>query len=161
MYNHKVPRITLHTYIQASPEVCFNLSRSVDLHKISTQKTGEEAIAGVTSGLMDLGDSVTWRAKHLGLWHTLSSKITAMEAPHFFVDEQQQGIFNRFRHEHRFLTEEQGTHMVDVFDYTAPWGFLGRCADVIFLKKYMSTFLEERNRVIKSFAESGEWKQVI
>lgn len=156
-----MPRITLHTHIQASPKVCFDLSRSVDLHKISTKKTGEEAIAGTTSGLMDLGDSVTWRAKHLGLWHRLSSKITEMEAPHFFVDEQQQGIFKRFRHEHRFLPKGLGTHMIDVFDYTSPWGYIGRCADVLFLKKYMSTFLAERNRVIKSFAESEDWKQVL
>lgn len=151
-----VPVITLHTYIEAAPERCFHLSRSVDLHKISTAGTHEEAIAGTTTGLMDLGDSVTWRAKHLGVWHRLSSKITGMETPHFFVDEMQQGIFKKFRHEHRFAPSGTGTLMTDVFDYTSPLGFLGKFADVLFLKKYMTRFLVQRNQTIKRYAESGE-----
>lgn len=55
-----MPVITLDTYIQASREVVFDLSRDIDLHQISTRHTNEKAIAGKTSGLIGLGETVTW-----------------------------------------------------------------------------------------------------
>ncbi|MFV9484923.1 hypothetical protein ACNI3T_13830 [Christiangramia sp. ASW11-125] len=54
-----MPRIKLLTHIKANKELVFNLSRSIDLHKISVAKTKEEAIAGVTSGLIGPNESVT------------------------------------------------------------------------------------------------------
>ncbi len=75
-----MPTITLTTPITSAPiERCFLLSLSVDLHTISTKKTNERAIAGVTSGLMKLNDTVTWRAKHFGIYQNLTSKITVYE----------------------------------------------------------------------------------
>jgi len=46
--------------------------------------------------------------------------------------------------------------MTDVFDYKSPLGFLGSVADVLFLKRYMTKLLTERNRVVKLFAEDPE-----
>ena len=97
-----MPIIRLETYIKAPIERVFDLSRSIDLHKISTAQTKEEAIAGVTSGLIDLEEWVTWKAKHLGVTQKLTSKITAFEAPHYFADEQVKGAFKSFKHEHYF-----------------------------------------------------------
>jgi len=51
--------------------------------------------------------------------------------------------------------------MEDVFDYDTPLGFLGRLADQLFLEKYMTRFLEKRNQVVKEFAESERWKEVL
>lgn len=51
-----MPVIILHTQINAPIERCFDLSRSIDLHKISTAHTKEEAINGVTSGLINLDE---------------------------------------------------------------------------------------------------------
>jgi hypothetical protein len=45
------------------------------------------------------------------------------------------------------------TTMTDVFDYTSPWGWLGRVADRLLLEQYMQRFLTERQKVIKSIAE--------
>ena len=44
-----MPKIELTTEIQSTIEICFDLSRSIDLHNISTQQTNEQAIAGTTS----------------------------------------------------------------------------------------------------------------
>lgn len=156
-----MPQITLTTPIQAPQRICFDLSRSVDLHKISTQQTGEQAIGGVVSGLMDLGDQVTWKARHLGIWQTLTSKITAMEAPAFFVDEMVEGAFKSFRHEHHFKPKDGSILMVDHFEYQAPLGFLGNIANGLFLKNYMMRLLHERNRVIKRYAESDRWQAIL
>jgi ligand-binding SRPBCC domain-containing protein len=157
-----MPRINLLYSINAPIDVVFDLSRSVDLHKISTAHTNEEAIAGKTQGLMDLNDSVTWQAKHLGITQRLTSKITEFNRPYFFTDEMQQGAFKSFRHEHFFKEENGLTIMADVFDYKSPFGIFGRIADVLFLKKYMYKLLAERNRIIKEFAEDPDkYKKIL
>ena len=94
--------IKLQTRIHATIEICFDVSRDIDVRVKSTKHTEETAIAGKTSGLIGLGESVTWRAKHLGFWQTLSSKITACSYPTYFVDEMTQGAFASFKHEHIF-----------------------------------------------------------
>ncbi len=147
--------IHLVTEIAAAPEVVFDLSRSVELHLDSTSRTGEHVIAGRTTGLFELGEEVTWRAKHLGFWQTLSVKITEFDRPYRFVDEMTRGIFKSMRHEHRFAKTAGGTRMIDNFSFRAPLGILGTIAETMFLARYLKNFLIERNAMIKSVAEKG------
>jgi len=156
-----MPRIELRTEIKADRNVVFDLSRSIDLHKISTEQTNEQAIAGKTSGLIGLNESVTWRAKHFGVYQNLTSKITEFDRPKYFVDAMVKGAFKEFKHEHQFTELNGGTLMIDFFDYKSPFGILGKIADKLFLKKYMTGLLSERNRVVKQFAESERWKDII
>lgn len=151
-----MPVIRIITKVNAPIQVVFDLSRSIDLHKISTAHTDEEAVAGKISGLMGLGESVTWKAKHLGKTRLLTSKITVFESPRYFVDEMAEGAFKSFRHEHIFSEEDGATIMADIFDYTSPYGILGRMADFLFLKRYMQGLLTKRNLIIKQFAENPE-----
>ncbi|MGB6151649.1 MAG: SRPBCC family protein [Pricia sp.] len=155
-----MPRIELRTEIKAEKEIVFDLSRSIDLHKISTEQTNETAIAGKTSGLIGLNESVTWRAKHFGVYQNLTSKITEFDRPNYFTDEMVSGAFKKFKHEHHFSELNGGTLMTDLFDYKSPFGILGKLADKIFLKTYMVELLEGRNRIIKKFAESEKWKEI-
>jgi ligand-binding SRPBCC domain-containing protein len=149
-----MPTIYLETSIFALPERCFDLAISVDLHQHSMTWTRERAIAGVTSGLMGLGDTVTWEAVHFGIKQYLTSRITELERPSRFVDEQIQGIFQEMRHVHEFVPQaDGGTLMRDIFMFRAPLGFLGRLAEVLFLTGYMRRFLQSRNRYLKQFAE--------
>lgn len=156
-----MPRICLKTTINAPIDIVFDLSRSIDLHTVSTEQTNEEAIAGKTSGLIGLGESVTWRAKHLGFTQSLTSKVTDYNHPSFFADEMVEGIFKRFRHEHHFETEGDQTVMTDIFEYQSPFGILGKLADFIFLENYLRSFLKKRNTAIKEVAESDEWKKIL
>lgn len=156
-----MPRIELRTEINASKEIVFDLSRSIDLHKISTVNTNEEAISGKTSGLIEMDESVTWRAKHFGIFQTLTSKIVGFEKPNYFADEMVNGVFKKFKHEHHFSDSQNGTLMTDFFDYESPLGIFGRIADNLFLKKYMTELLTQRNLIIKDFAESEKWKEII
>ncbi|WP_165750560.1 SRPBCC family protein [Cellulophaga sp. Z1A5H] len=156
-----MPRIELRTEIKASKEIVFDLSRSIDLHKISTEHTNETAIAGKTDGLIGLNESVTWRAKHFGIYQKLTSKITEFERPNLFVDEMVNGAFKSFRHEHHFTDFNGGTLMIDYFDYKSPLGVLGKLADKLFLKTYMVDLLEKRNETVKDFAESDKWKELV
>ena len=156
-----MPQIVLHTKINAPIEICFDLSRSIDLHMISTESSGEKAIAGCTSGLIQLGESVTWRAKHLGVWQTLTSKITRFEYPHSFTDEMVEGAFKSFRHDHVFSIEGNPTVMTDRFEFESPFGILGTIANKVFLTGYMKSLLETRNAVIKDYAETEKWKTIL
>ena len=150
-----MPIIILQTEIKAPIEKVFDLARSIDLHKVSTAQTNEAAIAGKTSGLIELGESVTWRAKHLGFYQTLTSKVTVFEFPNKFTDEMVSGIFKSFKHEHVFKEKNGKTLMIDIFDYKAPLGIIGKLVDLIFLKQYMSSFLSKKNTILKDYAESN------
>ena len=156
-----MPSIIIHTTIGADVKLVFDLARSIDLHKISTKHTNEEAIDGKISGLIELGESVTWKAKHFGIYQTLSSKITEYNRPNYFVDEMVKGSFKRFRHEHIFKFENGKTIMTDIFDFEVPYGVLGSFIGLIILKPYLQKLLLLRNESIKDFAESDKWRAIL
>ena len=133
--------ILITTQIKAPIEIVFDLSRSIDLHLLSTSKTKEEAVAGITSGLIGLNEEVTWKARHLFKTRFFTSQITAMEFPFYFKDEMQKGDFKKFLHEHFFDKNENGTLMKDRILLQSPFGFIGNLADSIFLKNYIKGFL--------------------
>ena len=147
--------IELSTPINAPIERCFDLARNIDLHMESTKQTGEIAVAGRTGGLIELGETVTWRAKHFGIWQTLTSKITEFKYPDYFTDEMVSGAFKSFRHEHLFFAVNDQTVMKDIFTFESPLGWLGRLANILFLGRYMERLLTERNKVIKLAAETS------
>ena len=156
-----MPALHLRTTIHAPRQRCFDLARSVDLHQRSTEQTGEQIIAGITHGLMDMDDEVTWRARHLGVRQSLTTRITAFEPPRHFRDSMLRGAFARFDHDHFFNEHAGTTEMRDVFDYDAPLGPLGDLAERLFLSAYLRRFLTRRNQVIKRVAESDEWRQIL
>ncbi len=149
-----MPTIHLETLIDASPERCFDLSLSVDLHRHSVAHTHERPIAGVTSGIMRLGDTVTWEAVHFGVKQHLTTKITAYERPRYFIDEMIQGIFREMKHDHAFVSQPSGTLMIDTFTFRAPLGILGRLVDALILTRYIRGLLLTRNRYLKQEAEA-------
>lgn len=150
-----MPTIRLETYIEATVERCFDLSLNVDLHRLSTAQTHERPIAGVMTGEMKLGDTVTWEAVHFGIKQHLTSQITAYERPSRFVDEMVQGTFRKMIHLHVFVPHPPGTLMVDLFTFRAPLGLLGRVAETLVLTRYMKGLLLTRNRYLKRVAEAN------
>ena len=153
-YLYNMPTIILSTIINASPELVFDLSRSVDLHQVSTAHTNEKVVAGRLTGLIELGESVTWRAKHFGFYQKLTSMITEFDQPNFFTDEMVSGAFESFKHIHKFEAFDNGTLMTDIFLYVSPLGIFGKVADYLFLKRYMKNLLGHRNIIIKQHAEA-------
>jgi ligand-binding SRPBCC domain-containing protein len=154
-----MPVIELTTRIAAPVERVFDLSRSIDLHRQTASRTGERAVAGVVSGLIGMGQDVTWRARHFGIWQSLTVRITVFQRPSHFADEMVRGAFKSMEHHHFFEAASDGTVMRDVFSFQSPLGILGRIADSVFLERYMRNFLIGRNQIIKSTAESEAWRQ--
>lgn len=156
-----MPLIHLTTFIAAPPERVFDLSRSIDLHQQSMQAFNEKAVEGKTSGLLSLNETVTWKAKHLLKERQLKIKMTALNAPYSFTDEQVEGDFKKLRHEHFFKPIENGTIMIDQFYFEVPEGFLKQLVSRYYLHRYLQQLLEERNRFIKKAAEGEEWKRIL
>lgn len=154
-------KIHLTTFIAAPIERVFNLSRSITLHKISTAHTNEKAIAGVTSGLINKDETVTWQAKHLFKTRQHTSKITDMQSPDSFTDEMIKGDFKNFKHQHHFKQIDNGTIMIDIVDFESPYGSLGKFFNAVYLKKYIEKFLIKRNDIIKHYAETEKWKVIL
>ena len=149
-----MPKIEIITHIKSDINTVFDLSRSIDLHLISSSKTKEKAIGGRTNGLIEMDEIVVWEAIHFGLKQNLTSKITAYNRPFHFRDEQQKGAFKSFIHDHYFEKKDEFTIMKDVFDFKSPFGPIGYLFNKLILTKYMTSFLINRNEVIKKYAES-------
>lgn len=147
--------IYLNTVIKADIHYVFDLARNIDLHQQSTSNTNEKAIAGRTTGLIEENETVTWRAKHLGVYQNLTTKIVSMEKPVQFIDVMQKGAFKSMRHRHIFKTVNGKTLMTDIFEFESPQGLLGKLLNAVFLKGYLKKFLLKRNEMIKTIAESS------
>lgn len=156
-----MPLIELTTIINAPIERCFDLARSIDLHKVSTAGTEEEAIAGVTSGLIGKGQHVTWRAKHFGIRQTLTSQITQFQYPYCFRDEMTKGPFRMIKHDHLFEESGNRTVMRDIFRFESPGWIFGIAFNKLVLINYLRNLIIMRNEIIKEVAESEQWKKIL
>ena len=148
--------IHLITKIKAPIETVFNNSRNITIHIEAASKTNEKAIAGVTSGLIELDETVTWEGIHFGLKLQHQSKITQLQFPNYFTDEMVEGCFKTFKHEHTFTHENGTTIMEDKLMYETPFGIFGKIFDKIVLEKYLTNFLLERNRSLKILSENQQ-----
>ena len=145
--------IIIETWIAASPARCFDAARDLDLHVKSMTHTNERAVGGRTSGLIELGEEVTWRARHFGVTQHFTSWITAFDRPRSFQDAMRRGAFQSFVHDHYFETAGAGTKMTDVLVFAAPLGILGRIAEMLVLRGYLERLLGMRAATIKEAAE--------
>ena len=153
-YPRPVPStFTLETRTQHAADHLFDVSLSIDAHLGSMSGSGERAVGGVTSGQIGLGEQVTWRARHFGIWFTMTSRIEELERPHRFVDSQVSGPFRSFVHEHTFQDLGGSTVMVDTITLAAPAG--GRPAEVLVLVPYIRHLVRARNDYLLTVLDSG------
>ena len=145
--------IEVATEIDAPPSRVFEIELDTDAHAASLASSRETSTTSSGQRLLVLGDDGTFRARHLGLWWTLTSRITEFDRPTRFVDEQVRGPFVRMRHEHLFVARPDGsTLMIDRMSFQAPLGVLGRLVDVV-LAAYLRRLLQERAAYVKALAE--------
>lgn len=152
-----MPVINLELFINAPIKRVFDLSRSIDLHVESTKSTGEIAVDGVKTGLIGLDQFVTWEARHFFIKQRLTSSINKFDSPLYFQDVMVHGAFSYFIHDHRFIETNDGTLMMDRFEFASPFGFIGKIIDYLVIKKYLTTLLTARNETIKKIAEGFDW----
>jgi ligand-binding SRPBCC domain-containing protein len=151
-----VPIIRIETVIRAPIERCFELARDPDVHTSSVAQTRERVVGRTGSGLLELGDLVTFEAAHFGIRQQLTARITRFEPPYLFEDRMVRGAFRSFTHQHAFQQIEAGTLMIDTFEYRSPLGLLGVLAERIFLTSYLRRLLTRRAAYLKHVAELAQ-----
>lgn len=150
--------LIIETWIGAPQQACFDAARDLDLHRTSIPNSEEEAVGGRISGLIEMGEEVTWRARHFGVRQHFTSKITAFDAPVHFRDSMTQGAFKSFAHDHYFEERDGGTLMRDVLVFSAPLGVLGRIAEKLFLRRYLERLLVQRAAILKESIEGSAYR---
>ncbi len=129
--------------------------RDVRIHTQTTSQTNEKAVAGVTDGMIGLGQTVTFEGTHFGMRQRLTVKVTAFERPTLFVDEMVEGRFKSFKHIHEFTPQNGGTLMRDTLEWTSPFGIIGRLVEGVLLEKHLHSLVSKRNQILKEIAESA------
>lgn len=138
-------RIVVETLIHAPREHVFDLSRDVDAHMRSASFSRERAVPpGRISGLLDLGDSVTFEGRHFGLRQRFTVHITEMQRPVRYVDEATHPAFRRLRHVHEFEEVAGATLMRDTLEYTSIFGILAGW----FLRRFVTKKQSALNAVL-------------
>ena len=150
-----MPTITVETLVQSSQERCFDAARDLDLHVSSMAHTAERAVAGRTSGLIELGEQVTWEARHFGIRQRFTSQITVFDRPRHFQDSMIEGAFRSFVHDHYFDTVQGSTLIRDVLTFSSPLGPLGMVVDKLVMAAYLRRLLTARNALIKQVLEAS------
>jgi len=148
-----MPTLEVATEIRATRERCFDLARDIGVHTRSLAGSDELAVAGRASGLIALGEEVTFRARHFGLVHEHTARITAFEPPRHFRDSMVRGRFRVFEHDHLFEELEGLTVMRDIVRFESPFGLLGAAVDRMVLARYLRRVLEQRGQFIRTEAE--------
>ncbi len=144
---------SLVTESTAPPPALFDLALDVGAHIASMPGSGEESVGGVTHGRLGPGDEVTWRAWHLGVRWTMTSRVErdGWDEPRTFTDRQVRGPFRSFVHVHTFVPTATGTRMID--DVTLASPVLGAVAERLVLVPYLRRLLRRRAACLVALAE--------
>lgn len=156
-----MPTLHLTSFIAAPQDRVFDLNRSISLHKISMEHVGEQAVAGITSGLINKDDTVTWKGKHLFKTRFFTSKIIEMKPFETFTDKMIKGDFKSFEHQHFFKSADNGTIVIDIITYETPYGWIGEMVNKFHLNAYLEKLIHHRNKVIKQYAETDKWRALL
>ena len=104
------------------------------------------------------GQIITYTIKPLlGFPFFWMTEITHVEPQRFFVDEQRQGPYALWHHQHHFKAVSGGVEMTDIVHYKVPFAGLGTLAHRLFVKRQLSHIFQYRyQKIIELF---GPWPE--
>ena len=140
--------------VNAPMERCFKLAVSIDLMMASGDY---EAVAGVTSGLIGPGDTVTWQYRRLVRKGHHQSMIEVWHPYTYFRDIMIDGPFKSYEHDHHFALMNDATRIRDEIRFSAAVGFAGTAPGEARLQRNLTKLLHQRNALLKQAAESDRW----
>jgi ligand-binding SRPBCC domain-containing protein len=156
-----MPTIHLTTFIAAPIERVFDLSRNLSIYKVLMKDRKEIFSSGAASNLVSNGETITIQAKHLGKTRLMTTRVTDLQKPSSFVQEQVKGDLTHFKHLHHFKPVDNGTILIDMVDFEGPRDMIGKLMGKLYLKNYLEIFLQKRNALIQQYAESERWRAVL
>ncbi len=143
-----------HQNIPASiPEIWDFISSPRNLKTITPDYMGFDIITDEIPEKMYPGLIIGYHVKPvLGIKTEWVTEITHVKDETYFVDEQRQGPYSMWHHEHFIRPIEGGVEMKDIISYAPPFGPLGRIANSLFIrKKIQEIFDYRREKLIEIF----------
>lgn len=148
--------IVRETRIGAPRKRVFDLARHVEAH-VATMP--EERAEGA-SGLLELGDSVTFKQRQFGVPFALTAEVTEMDRPRRFADEQLSGVFGSLVHEHTFEGAGDETVMRDSVRFTLPFGPVGRLGESVARRRLLA-LVDYHAEALRELAEGDNWRRFL
>lgn len=109
-----------------------------------------------TMGSPGLGYEVTLKIRQFLFfvmrWHV---KITEYQPPVLMVDEQVRGPFASWKQTRRLQTVNGKTELTDIVEYETPFGFLGRIANTLVIRRQVEEMFSYRQAATKRLLESA------
>ncbi len=90
----------------------------------------------------------------LGIKLNWVTEITHVQNNYYFVDEQRFGPYSFWHHKHFIKQVEGGIEMLDIVHYKLPFGFLGRIANNLFVKRQLKEIFDHRHKTIDELFNS-------
>jgi ligand-binding SRPBCC domain-containing protein len=116
-----------------------------NLKVITPPHMGFDIISEMHSEKMYAGQIIRYKVKPFaGIPMSWTSEISQVNKPHFFIDEQRQGPYKMWHHQHHFEEKESGVLMTDIIHYWPPMGLLGNIANAILIKKQLKDIFDYR-----------------
>jgi ligand-binding SRPBCC domain-containing protein len=153
--------IRMVTWVDAPVERCFKLATSVDFQLASSKSKNIKVVAGVKSGLLEQGDTVTWQGRMFGLGKIHTNRMEISRPFHFFREVMVAGAFKVYEHDRHFAAMDDGTRIKDEVRFSAHLGPLGRIFEKVVLRRHMTALLSWKNEALKQVAESDAWKRFL
>lgn len=122
--------------------------------------TPDDMVFEITSELPDKmyeGLMITYRIKpFLNIPIKWCTEITHIKERLFFVDEQRQGPYRIWHHEHHFKEVEGGVLMTDLLYYDIGKSFLGWIAGRLFVHKKVKQIFEYRFKILDAYFQNDD-----
>lgn len=80
---------------------------------------------------------------------TWITEISLVKEPNSFIDTQKTGPYKSWSHKHIFKEVEGGIEMIDELSYEAPFGWLGRLMENLFIESQVEKIFNFRNSKLK------------
>lgn len=97
---------------------------------------------------MRRGLRIEYRIRPLGFPQKWVSVITEYDPPHRFVDEQVEGPYALWHHDHRFRGVAGGTEVTDTVTYALPLGPVGRLAHRLLVRRQLESIFRYREEAL-------------
>jgi len=137
-------------FVPASLDVVWDFfSSPSNLSKITPPAMGFLITSPEHQGMYP-GMFITYKVSPaLGIKLNWVTEITQVDHRKFFIDEQRQGPYSIWHHEHHFKEVDGGVEMRDILYYKVPFGIFGKLADLVFVRKKVQEIFRFREKRIE------------
>ena len=142
-------------HLPVSPDEAWHFfSNPQNLEKITPQNMSFQITSDLTKKVYE-GQIITYKIGILPFFKTpWVTEITHLKEPLYFIDEQRQGPYKMWHHEHHFRAEGEGVLMTDKVSFALPFSFIGHLAYHLSVKSQLKKIFHYRQQsLIELFGE--------